>query len=105
MNDQELKQIIEQGEGDGVEFKESCSKLDRELVAFANGLGGNLYLGIADSGEIKGIGVNNRLMSSLQDLARNCDPPIDIDIHKIRPDGYGVQPDTAGLMESGSDKP
>ena len=75
-----LKDIIENGETQRVEFKESeKSGLDKEMVAFANSLGGKIYIGITDKGEIKGINITNRLKSQIYDLARNCgDIPISI---------------------------
>jgi predicted HTH transcriptional regulator len=36
MDAQELRQILEEGEGQRIEFKESLANLDKELVAFAN---------------------------------------------------------------------
>jgi len=72
-----LQQVIELGEGQFIEFKESLDKnLPKEMVAFANASGGIIYLGIADSGNIKGININNKIRSQIQDIARNCDPPV-----------------------------
>lgn len=71
---------LQEGEGYHVEFKEKISSIDREMVAFANGKGGELYLGVDDSGNISGIPINNAILSQIQDIARNCDPPIQIEI-------------------------
>lgn len=47
----ELPLILAEGEGQKVEFKESPGRLDRELVAFANAVGGSIFLGSSgDSG-------------------------------------------------------
>ena len=79
-----LHNDLELGEGQFIEFKESFDKsLQREMVAFANASGGVIYLGVTDNGKIKGIEVTNKLKSQIQDLARNCDPPIAILITKI----------------------
>jgi predicted HTH transcriptional regulator len=52
----DLKAALELGEGQFIEFKEKPNKsLAREMVAFANASGGMIYLGITDSGKIKGI--------------------------------------------------
>ena len=73
----DLKSALELGEGQFIEFKEAPDKsLPREMVAFANASGGVIYLGITDSGQIKGIEISNRLKSQIQDTARNCDPPV-----------------------------
>ncbi len=59
MTKEELKIIIEEGEGYRIEFKERVSDLDREMVAFANASGGRIFLGISDEGMVKGITVHN----------------------------------------------
>jgi ATP-dependent DNA helicase RecG len=77
----DLSAILEMGEGQFLEFKESVDKsLNKEIVAFANASGGSIYIGITDHGIIKGIDITNRLKSQIQDIAQNCDPPIHISI-------------------------
>jgi len=78
MDKKELNIILKEGEGYKIEFKENLGGLDKELVAFANASGGRIFLGVTDSGEIKGIEVNNKLKSRIQDIANNCKPPIKI---------------------------
>ena len=51
----DLSLIIAEGEGQTVEFKERLSRIDREMVAFANASGGAIFIGIADNGEVLGI--------------------------------------------------
>jgi predicted HTH transcriptional regulator len=51
MDEQELQLILE-GRGQKIEFKESLANLDR-LVAFANSCGGRIFSGITDGREIK----------------------------------------------------
>ena len=49
MNKKELKFILQQGEGQHIEFKESFDKsLAKEIVAFANAMGGRIFLGVDD---------------------------------------------------------
>jgi len=76
----DLKIVIAEGEGYYVEFKERISGLDREIVSFANASGGRVYLGIRDGGEIVGYKLTNRERSIISDIARNCDPSIDVRI-------------------------
>ncbi len=72
-----LKYLLSQGEGARVEFKESASKgLDKEIVAFANASGGRIYIGVTDSGRIKGVTITSSLKNAIQDIAKNCDPKI-----------------------------
>lgn len=78
MNKNELCVIPEEGEGYKIEFKESLTNIDREIVAFANSSGGRIFLGITDYGKIKGIQITNKLRSQIQDIVNNCRPKIKI---------------------------
>ncbi len=78
MNKDELQLILEEGEGYRIEFKESMTSIDKELVAFANSSGGRIFLGITDDKEIKGVNITNKFKSQIQDIANNCQPPIKI---------------------------
>jgi len=69
MNKDELQLILEEGEGYRIEFKESMTSIDKELVAFANSSGGRIFLGITDDMEIKGINLTNKFKSQIQDIA------------------------------------
>ncbi len=84
INTQNLDDVLQLGEGQYIEFKESFDKsFAKEIVAFANASGGIIYLGITDSNVIKGVSVTNRLKSQVQDIAHNCDPSILISINEI----------------------
>ena len=78
MRKEELQLILEEGEGYKIEFKEALSGIDRELVAFANASGGKIFLGISDDKKVKGVRIDNKLRSQIQDIANNCQPPIKI---------------------------
>ena len=79
LSKQNLDDVLQLGEGQYIEFKESLDKnFAKEIVAFANASGGIIYLGITDSCTIKSVSVTNRLKSQIQDIARNCDPSISI---------------------------
>ncbi len=80
MDKKEFEFILQGGEGLKTEFKEAfdSKNFPKDLVAFANSEGGRIIIGINDEGEVKGIKVTNRLKSGIQNLARNCDPPIHI---------------------------
>lgn len=78
-------------EGQFIEFKESVSdSLARELVAFANSEGGRIYIGVADDKAIKGVTINNRLLSQVQDIARNCDPPLAVNVVPFKHKGHDL---------------
>jgi len=76
MTKEELALVLSEGEGYRIEFKEQLSNLDREMVAFANASGGLIFLGIADDRSVRGFVADNKTKSQIQDIARNCDPPI-----------------------------
>ena len=77
MRHNDLDILIQEGEGTTLEFKESLSSsFARELVAFANTIGGKILLGVRDDGSIVGVQDTNALRARIQDIARNCDPPV-----------------------------
>lgn len=55
----ELLGIIEQGEGDSVEFKKSTTDITKDVYntvcSFSNRDGGHILLGVKDNGEILGV--------------------------------------------------
>jgi len=83
MKQQEFELVLQEGEGQYIEFKEIISGLDKEIVAFANSSGGKIFLGVDDKSEVKGIKITNKLKSQIQDIARNCDPSIVVDLEKV----------------------
>jgi ATP-dependent DNA helicase RecG len=82
-----LKDLILEQEGFRLEFKESYSpKIANDIVAMSNSKGGKILIGVTDQGNIKGTDFNNKLKSEIIDLARNCEPPINVTVqyfHKI----------------------
>jgi ATP-dependent DNA helicase RecG len=81
MTEQALKAIIQAGEGNQVEFKRNVnSDISKEVVAFANSSGGRIFVGIDDDGTIPGISLTNELKARVQTMARDCDPPVDVEL-------------------------
>jgi len=63
------KYIIKKGESRKVEFKESLSLKDEigeNISAFSNAGGGTIFVGVSDSGEIKGLHIGAK---TIEDLA------------------------------------
>jgi len=84
MNREELESLILTGEGQLLEFKRSgTSHLGRELCAFANSLGGRIFIGVADDGEICPVQKINTLKSDVQSIARNLDPALMVEIEEV----------------------
>jgi ATP-dependent DNA helicase RecG len=79
-----LKILIQEGEGTTLEFKESLSgSLAREMVALANTVGGRILLGVRDDGSVAGLKDSNTLRARVQDVARNCDPPVKVVVKPV----------------------
>ena len=84
MTPDQLDILLQEGEGTMLEYKERLSSsFARELVALANTLGGRILLGVRDDGSVAGIKDSNDLRARIQDIARNCDPPVLILVEAI----------------------
>ena len=87
----EFKNIPKE-EGYLVEFKDfsgglSVKELAITLCAFANTDGGDIYIGVADNGHIKGLKITPLLLDRIQNTAREeCSPPIAIHLSQIEID-------------------
>lgn len=90
MQDRELEKILEQREDKNIEFKEAFPKQSHELakkmVAFANTEGGIIFIGIKDDGTISGVDNSVKTDERLTGIAKECDPPIKLEISKIKKD-------------------
>jgi ATP-dependent DNA helicase RecG len=84
VNPSELDILLQEGEGTMLEYKESLpSSFARELSALANTLGGKILLGVRDDGTVAGIRDTNELRARIQDIARNCDPPVHVVVEPV----------------------
>ena len=84
MTPADLRILVQQGEGATLEFKESLSSsFARELVALANTVGGRILLGVRDDGTVVGVDDSNILRARIQDIARNCDPPVKVLVEPV----------------------
>ena len=84
MKQSDLDIMLHEGEGSMLEYKEALSSsFARELVAFANSTGGKILLGVRDDGAVVGVHESNALRAQIQDMARNCDPPVKVLVEPI----------------------
>ena len=84
MEVEEFRQVLQEGEGQFVEFKERFEKsLAKEIVAFANASGGRIFLGVSDDNSISGVNVTNRLKSQILSLAASCDPGVRVELEQL----------------------
>ena len=85
MNKRQFEQILKSGEGARVEFKKAVSSsLGREMVAFANTAGGQVFIGVDDKNAVIGCKLTNEMKSRVQDIANNCDPRVPIKIKSFK---------------------
>lgn len=72
MTETELKQLLRKGEDSRQQFKQFINNgnaLTAEMVAFSNGLGGTIFVGIDDAGGI--VGVSEQDLHALNQLIAN----------------------------------
>lgn len=85
----QIKQIIEKGENEEVEFKESFHSqqgISKTLCGFGNTLGGIILLGVSNKGNLRGIKENLDKLQQKISSANQCispTPTISIEIHEI----------------------
>jgi len=91
---EQIKNIIQLGEGYNAEFKVSVPKkvkeLTEEICAFANAAGGILLIGVDDNNQVQGVNINNSKRSSIQNSINEIRPHIQCDIYKVDVDGKEV---------------
>jgi len=94
LTDEELLRLIDEGESERVEFKESMTgdaaqAIRKAICAFANdlpgrGLPGVVLVGVKDDGSVGGLQVTERLLSQLADMKTdgNIVPPPSLSVEK-----------------------
>jgi len=81
---EQARLLIREGEGLSVEFKERyTSRIDEDIVAFANAKGGTILLGVRDGGDVVGEHLTNDLKARINSLARNCKPTIAVELTQV----------------------
>lgn len=87
MTQAELEQLIQQGEGYNLEFKQSIpskvSDLAKELCAFANANGGTILVGVNDKGNLVGVKISNSIRSEVQQVIGLLDPRLDVQVSEL----------------------
>jgi ATP-dependent DNA helicase RecG len=84
MNSEKLHLLIQERENLTLEFKEKyTSKIDEDIVAFANTKGGRILLGVDDAGTVVGEILTNDMKARIHQLARQCDPSIVVSVEQV----------------------
>lgn len=89
-----LQTLLQQGENNAVEFKSAGVSVDglaKEIVAFANTLGGSILIGVEDNGSISGVNNAPQIEEWVTNICRqNVIPPIQVTINIERSDNSDV---------------
>ncbi|MET1055411.1 MAG: ATP-binding protein [Pedobacter sp.] len=82
-----IRKLILQGEGTTLDFKKTITnneKIAKSLVAFANNRGGQLLIGVADDGSIKGVKSEEEEKYMIMKSAHQfCKPAIEPEFEEI----------------------
>ena len=82
----DIKHIIEQGESETIEFKQSFNKSVIEtLTAFSNSKGGQVLIGVDNSGMLKGVSITEETVQKwINEIKQNTKPQVipNVDIYK-----------------------
>ena len=80
MNQEQLKDLIQKGESEVIEFKGSLklhNSIGEAISAFSNSKGGIILIGLADSGTIKGVDLGKDTLEKLANsIKHHTDPSI-----------------------------
>ncbi|MCJ7812814.1 helix-turn-helix domain-containing protein [bacterium] len=92
MDQDQLREIIEKGESETVEFKENFDKEAIETTgAFANTKGGNIFIGVSDKGKMIGVQLRKETVNSwVNQIIQSTDPQIIPEIEVDAVDGKNV---------------
>lgn len=99
MQEKQIMELLNKGEGINIEFKESRNKLNRDVFetvcAFLNRDGGQLFLGVDDDGTILGIDEDSigKIKDNFVSLMNNPDkisPTCYLDVQEIKIDGKTI---------------
>ena len=89
---QTTEELIQQGEGQKIEFKSSFQKeVIETAVAFANAKGGKILIGVDDKGAIVGVDCNQEsLQNGINQIKQNTAPALIPDISVEEIDGKKI---------------
>lgn len=87
MTREELDRLVAIGENAFIEFKHRVpepKRIAKEIVAFANGRGGTVLIGIADDGVVRGVKDSAEEEFVLHEaIAAHCDPAIPVTVSRV----------------------
>jgi hypothetical protein len=105
MTPEEALQLIKEGEGQGVEFKQSFAEDNeaiRSLCAFTHAEGGTVFFGVAPDGRVVGVSLGrNTLENFANKLKTEAQPPLTPTIYQVTLEGKEVVAVTIGKAGPG----
>lgn len=95
IDEQRALELIAQGEGQHVEFKESVPskvrELSEEVCAFSNASGGFVLIGINNKNDfVKGFSIDNSKRSSIQDSLDAIQPSVSCEFYPLSVQGHSI---------------
>lgn len=102
----ELKELIEKGESETLEFKKSTAQLEkalRSICAFLNHKGGEIYFGIDKDGKIIGPTISDQTLRSIsQKIRQRIKPEVTPEVKVLEIEGKKV---IEVIINEGKNKP
>ncbi len=94
LNAEEIKALVNGGEGYNVDFKRNVPSKVRELTeevcSFLNASGGYLLIGVNDNNEIVGAEIDNSKRSAIQGSIGEISPMCHYEMYSVDVDGRAV---------------
>ncbi len=94
VTNQELLTLVQRGESEQLEFKQSSAQFPRAgetLCAFMNGRGGKVLIGVRPDGSVIGQTIADKTFQELAQVLRRFDPPIPIETERIPVGADGLE--------------
>lgn len=80
-----IKNLVEKGEGQDLEFKSKFTNdTGKDICAFANTNDGAILIGVNDDSKV--VGIDEKAEAQIADISSSCDPPIRIKIERSKVD-------------------
>jgi len=90
----DIKELIERGETQSLEFKESLrlkDEIGETVSAFSNSDGGTVIVGVSNSGAVPGVDIGKNTVEELANyIKRNTDPQVFPSVKILEVDGKRV---------------
>lgn len=94
MTEKQIRDLIEQGEDQNVEFKSSLKQrqdIGATISAFANSAGGTVLIGVSDEGKVVGANIGRKTVEDLANwVKQNTDPQIYPDVKVRKANGKDI---------------